>query len=671
MKLISNLLFLLSISISVLYGQRKEINLNHNWQFSKSGSPTQIVTLPHTWNYDALGGQWDYFRGLGSYIKEIKLSAQDLKDSKAFLRFGAANSRAVVYVNSRYVGEHKGGYTAFGWDITPFLNVGNNYIWVRVNNSQDMGVMPLIGDFNHYGGIYRDVELILTPKTHISLADYASSGIYVTAEDVSQHSARVRVEATINTHAMESVDAQFTIFDDLGGVVATKSQTIESSNVAVMRTVAADFTIDSPQLWNSTENPYLYSAEVKLVDQTNDGACLDSISENFGLRYWEVNAQNQFSLNGKPLRIKGVTRFEDNALRANALYRENHQRDIELMLEMGVNAVRLTHYPQDPYFLDLCDKAGIMVWSEIPFVGAGGERDKGFIDSPEFMDNGEVQLTEMIKQLYNHPSILWWGLFDELTQRGDDPKIYIRELMDLAGELDPTRECVAASNQDGELNFITPLIGFNQYVGWNEGSPKDLELWAKSLRREWPNLKVALSEYGAGGSPYLYSDTIVRPELRSTFHPSTWQSHYHQSVWRIINEGNYFWGTFINSMFDYGVAPMQWGDRPGVSDMGLVSFDRLTRKDAFYFYKANWNATDQFVHIARSLSQTKASSTIVVYSNSTAVELIVDGVSYGEKYNNGYGTFTWEGVKLKKGKNEVSVYNLDLTKSDSEVFELQ
>ncbi|MFI3294490.1 MAG: glycoside hydrolase family 2 TIM barrel-domain containing protein [Rikenellaceae bacterium] len=652
------------LGITESNAQREVINLNQEWDFTREGtnqSQAITVNLPHTWNYDALSGDSDYYRGVGNYVKKIEVPKEWL-DKKVFLRFRGANQKTTMFINSQYLGEHNGGYTAFGWDITHLLSQGTNYIWARVNNALDLNTMPLVGQFNVYGGIYRDVELIVTPKTHISMEECATDGLFVTTTISSERYAKVKLEATVTVEPLKETEVMFAIYDNMGEMIDHQTKKLKQNSQSDQK-LSTEFSIADPNLWNSTQNPYLYRASlITIVDDVTT----DSISENFGLRYWQVNADNEFMLNGSVLQIRGVTRHQDNAILANAIYPVNHQRDIELMREMGVNAVRLTYYPQDAYFIELCDKAGIMVWSEIPFVGSGGIRGKGFIDSEQFMDNGREQLKEMVTQLYNHPSILWWGMFNELSQRGDDPKIYIRDLVEYCKELDPSRTTVAASNQDGELNFLSELIGFNQTLGWESGAPGDIEVWAKSLRRNWPELKVGLSEYGAGGSNYQHTDQLVRPVVNSYWHPECWQTHFHECYWKIIDQGKYFWGTFINSMFDYGVSSLRNGQRRGISDLGLVTFDRLIKKDAFYYYKANWNSDDMFVHIAQGswIERDNPVQQIKIFSNCPAVELIVNGQSLGVVYNDGYGTFLWNDVTLNMGDNQITAHSVELSESD-------
>ncbi|WP_436414094.1 glycoside hydrolase family 2 protein [Petrimonas sp.] len=661
MKKVAFILFITFIGISLYSQTRQHINLNNNWNFTpgyevRKNISTEI-SLPHTWNLDALSGKQDYYRGFGNYQKTINIP-EEWNDKFVFLRFGAVNHTASVFINGILVGEHFGGYTAFGFDISKYIFLGkNNTIDVRVSNALDLGIMPLLGDFNFYGGIYRDVEIIVLPKNHISVENYASNGIRIISENVSEEQAEITVQASVKGNGKLSV----TLKDGKGKIIALQENTVSGN--AEIQTIKLPFTIKDPRLWNGQQDPHLYTAEISFDN--------DKVEETFGLRYFSVDDDNQFWLNGKKLQLRGVGRHQDFGGVGNAIHRQQMQKDIELMLEMGVNSVRLTHYPHDPFFLDLCDNAGLIVWSEIPFVGPGGYRDKGFVDSKRFKENGRKQLAEMIEQLYNHPSIVMWGLFNELKEEGDNPVKYVKELNMQAKADDPTRLTVSASNQGGKINFITDLIGFNQYFGWYGGSPEDIGKWGKQIRTDYPKLKVGVSEYGAGASPYHQQDSLKKPDANSMWHPENWQTHFHEVHWREMNDNNYFWGTYVWVMFDFYAAHRTEGERNGINDKGLVSIDRSVKKDAFYFYKANWNNKDKFVYISerRNRHRTNDFQTIKVFSNTSSVELFLNGRSLGQKNNNGYGTYTWENVRLIQGVNIVEAVSND--KKVNDIIEIE
>lgn len=648
-------------------------SINHNWSFTpgwevkRELTQTPQINIPHTWNLDALSGKANYNRMLGNYLREINIPKEWKETKSIYLRFKGVNHSAEVYINGKRVGNHKGGYTAFGFDITPYLNFdSHNTLWVRVSNAQDLDIMPLIGDFNIYGGIYRDVELIITPKVHISHTDHATSGVQITTTSITPSRANATISVEINGRSGMLAEATLVIKDGSGAVIDSTLRRIKF-DIKGSNRVSWGATITNPRLWNGTIDPHLYSLDVVVKSVIDPNAkkpiiTTDSITEYFGVRDFEVNEFNEFILNGKPYKLKGVTRHQDVAMLGSAIYGQNHRADIDLITEMGANAVRLTNYPQDPYFIELCDRAGIIVWSEIPFVGPGKYRDTGFNDSDEFKDNGAQQLTEMIAQLYNHPSIMFWGLFNELTQRGVDPSNYVKRLNTLAKNSDSRRLTVAASNQDGELNFITDLIGFNQYLGWSGGGmPRDIKAWSEAVRKDWPRLKVALSEYGAGGSIYQHSDSLVKPVVDSYWHPEQWQTYVHEQYLRVIESNPGFWGTFASSMFDWGSANQTSGDRAGVNDQGLVTFDRATRKDAFYLYKANWNRDDKFVYIAsrRFYNRSKPIQTIQIFSACEEVTLTINNVTIGMVKNDGIGSFVFENCELKSGVNIIEALSTE------------
>lgn len=647
------------------YSQRLVRNLNRAWEFTPGwevrAGVSEPINVPHTWNLDALAALPTYHRGLMNYFRRVDVP-REWAGKRVYLRFKGANQTADVYINSKHIGQHKGGYTAFCFDVTPLVNFGaSNSIWVRLTNAQDMDVMPLVGDFNMYGGIYRDVELLVTPAMHISPTDYASSGVYVTPTFVSPEKASLTVRAMINGTSGTTGDVRFFVRDASGAALDSVVSRVKIG-ASGSETVMAMFNISKPHLWHSTVDPNLYKADVVVYSMDKAKKVeKDSVGVNFGLRTVEIDANNRFLLNGKPFRIQGVTRHEDVALLGNAMYAQDHERDVQMMRDMGVNAVRLTNYPQSDYFLDLCDRAGIIVWSEIPFTGPGLNRDKGYNDSEAFRENGEQQLVEMIRQQYNHPSIIVWGLFNELTQRGDDPLNYLRSLAETAKNEDPYRLTAGASNQDGAINFVTDLVGFNKTDGWIAGLPADIGTWGASVRKDFPKLKVALSDYGAGASIYQHQDSLLKPVAASYWHPEQWQSYLHEQYWRVISTKNYFWGTFVGAMFDFGSASRREGTRAGINDHGLVTFDRTVKKDAYYFYKANWNKDERFVYLAsrRFVERSTPVQTFTVYSPCEMVQLIINGEPLAQIASDGQGTFVWRGCKLRRGENLIEARSID------------
>lgn len=339
------------------------------------------------------------------------------------------------------------------------------------------------------------------------------------------------------------------------------------------------------------------------------------------------------------------------------IYKMHHDEDAGHMVEMGANAVRLAHYPQATYFYDLMDKYGIVTWAEIPQIGPGGYQDQGYINQPSFRENGKEQLKELIRQHYNHPSICFWGLFNELKTIGDNPTEYIEELNDLAHQEDPTRLTTSASflSYDDDINKVTDVIAWNQYFGWYGGSPSDMGKWLDANHKAHPEYKIAISEYGAGASIYHQQDSVKRGIASGWWHPENYQTYYHIGNWKALAERPFVWGSFIWNLFDFGAAHRVEGDRPGINDKGLVTFDRKVKKDAFYFYKANWNTEEPFVYITnrRHRDRSLAVTDIMIFSNQPEVELFVNGKSLGRQKPDEYATFEWKGVALQDGENTI------------------
>ena len=655
---------LVSVVLFMLYGmsmfaQRQDILLNNDWNFRFSHQVqkgTEVrVDLPHTWNaQDALSGKIDYKRGIGNYEKNLFIRPE-WKGKRLFIRFEGVNNIADVFINRRHIGEHRGGYGAFIFEITGKVEYGKeNSILVRVNNGEQLDIMPLVGDFNFYGGIYRDVHLLITDETCISPLDYATPGVRLIQDSVSHRYAKVRaiVDLSNGSSGNQEVELNVRLLDGQR-VVKEGTKNVNLSGNEVMQQELT-FEIDQPHLWNGRQDPFLYQAEVTLF---RNGQMVDRVTQPLGLRFYRIDSDKGFFLNGKHLPLKGVCRHQDRSEVGNALRPQHHEEDAALMLEMGVNAVRLAHYPQATYFYDLMDKNGIIVWAEIPFVGPGGYNDKGFVDLPAFRANGKEQLKELIRQHYNHPSICVWGLFNELTELGDNPVEYIKELNVLAHQEDTTRPTTSASNQMGDLNFITDAIAWNRYDGWYGGTPADLGKWLDRMHKDHPKICIAISEYGAGASIYHQQDSLVKTVPTSWWHPENWQTYYHIENWKTISSRPYVWGSFVWNMFDFGAAHRTEGDRPGINDKGLVTFDRKVRKDAFYFYKANWNREEPMLYLTgkRNTVRTQRLQTITAFTNLSGAELFVNGKSYGKAIPDSYAILEWKNVELEPGENEIKV----------------
>lgn len=658
LRLTFSALFAMAVSMQTL-AQRENILINQDWNFRFSHqvdkNSSRRVDLPHTWNaQDALSGKPDYKRGIGNYDKKLFIRSE-WKGKRLFLRFEGANCVSNVFINGKQIGEHRGGYGAFIFEITDKVNYGkNNTVLVRVNNGEQLDVMPLVGDFNFYGGIYRDVHLLVTEDICISPLDYASPGVYLFQQHVGEKQAAVLARINLSNGTEHPRQATLRLQVKEGDKVVYQAD--KKVTVAPHTSVQPEemsFTLLNPRLWNGREDPFMYQTVITLV---KDGKEIDKVEQPLGLRYYATDADRGFFLNGKHLPLHGVCRHQEWAEVGNALRPMHHEEDTRLMLEMGVNAIRLAHYPQATYMYDLMDRNGIVTWAEIPFVGPGGYADKGFVDQPSFRENGKEQLKEMIRQHFNHPSICFWGLFNELKENGDNTLEYIKELNVLAHQEDPTRPTTSASNQGGAINFITDNIAWNRYDGWYGATPATLASWLDKTHQAHPEIKIAISEYGAGASIYHQQDSLVQTSPGSWWHPENWQTEYHIQNWKIISERPYVWGSFVWNMFDFGAAHRTEGDRPGINDKGLVTHDRKVKKDAFYFYKANWNP-EPMVYIAgrRSVNRVKPVTEVQIFSNCAEVTLKVNGQIIKKMQPDGVKVCIFKDIRLKKGENNIEV----------------
>lgn len=651
------ILLLLFSAIVPVQASRTDYLINDQWTFSLQrydiGTKNVQVNIPHTWNaQDALSGM-DYKRGMGTYERKVLIPA-DWEGKRLFLRFEGVNSVANVFINRFHVGEHRGGYGAFVFEITDRVIYGKeNSIVVRVNNSPQLDVMPLTGDFNIFGGIYRDVHLIVTDQVCISPLNYASSGVKIIQDSVNNEYAKVRtvVDLSNGGDKQQKIELKVILLDNQKIIKEKIQQLIIPEKKSCQQTLALE--LNKPHLWNGMQDPFMYQVQ---VDVFCDGKMVDRVIQSLGLRFYRIDPNKGFYLNGKHLPLYGVCRHQHRSEVANALLPEHHEEDVALMKEMGVNAVRLAHYPQSTYFYDLMDKHGFIVWAEIPFVG-GAAGDNGFVDQASFRKNGREQLKEMIRQHFNHPSIVVWGLFNELSEYGDNPVEYLKELNALAHQEDKLRPTTAASFQSGKLNFITDVIAWNRYDGWYGGMPEDLGKWLDWMHKKHPELCIGISEYGAGASIYHQQDSLVKTNPLSHWHPENWQTYYHIENWKVISKRPFVWGSFVWNMFDFAAAHRNEGDRPGINDKGLVTFDRKVRKDAFYFYKANWNNKEKVLHLAgkRHKKRSQAVQTFQAFTNLPNGELFVNGKSYGKVKTNEYAVLEWEKVKLRPGINDIKV----------------
>ena len=659
-------LLLITTLFSFVYlnstAQRQEIPFNQNWQFT-GGSVTgeiihETVDIPHTWNaWDAQEGI-PYYRGEGTYVKSFSPD-ESWKGKRIFIRFECVMTIAKVYLNDELIGEHRGGYSAFIFELTNKLKFGEeNTIKVVANNEYTLEVLPLFGDFNIYGGMYRPVNLLIVPNVCISPLDFASPGIYLKQKEVSESSAKVEVEVKISNSSGENrnITVSATIFDKVGNQVQNQTEEIIANDGE--SSFSKIFTLLNPTLWNGKKDAYLYHIKIDLIE---NGSIIDSKTEPLGLRYFRVDPNEGFFLNGKHLPLHGVSRHQDRQDKGNALSYSDHKEDMELMLEMGINALRLAHYQHSETIYDLADSAGIVVWAEMPWVGGPGVfggGSNGYEPTEAFHNNAKQQLKELIRQNFNHPSICFWSIFNEIQNpKEQSPVQFIHELNDLAKSEDPSRLTVGASMLDPKENIhdITDAIAWNRYFGWYYAEPQKMGNFLDETHKTYPDLCIGISEYGAGASIVQHSEKLEKPNPFGSPHPEEWQSYYHEQHLKIYNARPFVWGTFLWNMFDFGSQFRREGDHYGINDKGLITFDRKTKKDAFYFFKANWSE-EPVLHIAskKFIFRSAEKIQVKVYTNLPSINLTVNGEQIGAQ-SPVDGIVVWENVRLKKGNNGIGV----------------
>ena len=587
---------------------RKVIKINDGWHFTDQHKNRRPVVIPHTWNaQDGQDGGNDYWRGTNVY--DVEFAAPEFNPQKevVYLQFHGVNASAKVLLNGKEVCTHDGGYSTFRADITDCLMEHNNLI-VEVDNSANDRVYPQKADFTFYGGIYRDVELLIVNKAHFDLDFHGGPGIKITPE-VKGTDADIHVETWVNVS---------------GGKVEITLLEAEGNIVAVGTGCDVTLHVKNVHLWDGLQDPYLYTVKAELL--INDEK-VDEITSTCGVRFFEFSPKDGFHLNGRPYPLHGVSRHQDYKEMGNAISRAEHERDMSLILELGANTIRLAHYQHDQYFYDLCDKYGMIVWAEIPYISehlANGD------------DNTRSQMKELIAQNYNHPCIVTWGVSNEITISGKRFKKQMlanhHVLNDLCHEMDPTRPttlaCYAVCPHFHPVAHITDLVGWNLYLGWYVPFLWLNDLWIRFWHFLYPGRCLCYSEYGAEGMSNLHSKKPKRGDNSEEYH-----NKYHEYMLKCFKRFPYVWAHYYWNMFDFAADARNQGGEPGMNHKGLITFDRKTKKDAFYLYKAYWNKEDKFVYLAGRRYEKRALSNqvITVYSNLPEVSLYQNGRFVGTK----------------------------------------
>lgn len=636
---------------------RQIIDFNNEWicypaYDVRRNAPKEKLTLPHTFNArQVTAGKINYDREMMIYQKKTSFEAYQGK--RVFIKFEGVNNVAQVYINQQFVGEHKGGYTAFVFEITDLIKwKSENLVTVMASNAYRMDVLPLSGDFNIYGGIHRPVSLIITNENCITPLDYASPGVYISQKNVSHEKATVSVLTKLSLKtATTKKEVRTGIYNRSGKLLQEQLYTVptQSTDNAIQ-----DFTISKPVLWQAKANPYLYTVKVELLE---DGKPVDIITQPLGLRYFHVDSDKGFFLNGQYLDLYGFGKHEDIAGKGSAMSMQDHENDFNLILESGATALRLTHYPHADPVYNLSDKHGVVLWTEIPFVGPGGYTGPGYINHPALQEHARQVLTEMIRQHYNHPSVIFWGLYNELKLDYDDPTPFLKELNEMVKKEDPYRITTAASFLDkGAMNDVTDVIGWNKYYGWYGGKFSDIGVWADRTHTAQPGKAIAVTEYGAGASVYQFTETLKAPAADGRYHPEEWQTAFHEEHWAQLLQRPFVWGKYIWVFSDFGSSIRTEGYTTGINDKGLVTYDRAIKKDAFYFYKANWNPAPM-IHIAgkRNTQRTALTKEVRVYTNMPEAELYINGKPAGKRKKDALNRIVWDNLSFTSGKNVIRV----------------
>ncbi len=594
---------------------RQIVNLNAKWAFTKMADtlpetvPTNwdFVNLPHCWNaIDGQDGDNDYYRDKGYYVRSITKSELPAAE-RYYLEIRGANSSAEVFVGGEKVAEHHGGYSTWRVDITEKLTE-KTLLGIVVDNSANETVYPQMADFTFYGGLYRDVNLICVAESHFDLDYYGGPGIKVTPT-IEGKDANVEVEVFL-TNSKLGQNIRYTLKDACGNVVATTTD--NESRVTL--------TIPEVHLWHGKKDPYLYTAEAELIEGES---VLDNVSTAFGCRTFKIDPDNGFILNVEEYPLRGVSRHQDRWGLGNALLKEHHEEDIALIMEMGATTIRLAHYQHDQYFYDLCDKNGLVIWAEIPYISK---------HMPTGRDNTISQMKELITQNYNHPSIVVWGLSNEISIGGSTDDLLENHpiLNGLSHQMDKTRlttiAAVSMCKMEDPYLQIPDVVSYNHYFGWYGGETDMNGPWFDKFHKMHPSIPIGCSEYGCEALNWHTS------EPKQGDYTEEYQAYYHEELIRQFFSRKYMWATHVWNMFDFGADARNEGGEDGQNHKGLVTFDRKYKKDSFYAYKA-WLSDEPFVHICgkRYVDRVEDVTRVTVYSNLPAVQLFANGESVGQK----------------------------------------
>ena len=607
----------------------RQYNQLKNALFAKEGEEFTSVALPHTWNaFDGQDGGSDFHRGTCTYKIELP---NPTPGKRQYIEFEAANHVATVWCNGREVGSHKGGFSTFRFDLTNMLQEANNVLTVAVSNAE-CDVYPQFADFTFFGGLYRPVWFVEVEQAHFDLMKDGTKGVFVTP----RYNGMTRLDVfPVNA---DGCTVEVALLDAEGNTVAA------ADTPAQVHTVL-HINVANPHLWQGMADPYCYQAVVRLC---KDGIAVDQVTAVYGYRSFRVDAETGFYLNGKSLPLHGVSRHQDREDKGWAISDDDHAEDIAIIREIGANSIRLAHYQHSQVFYDLCDKQGFVIWAEIPFISK-------FISGKDAYDNTMSQMTELIAQNYNHPSICFWGISNEITIDGFSEELY-RNLCDLNAlckRLDPSRLTTMAQlptvPNNSEHVYITDLLSYNHYFGWYTGVMSDSEVVFDQFHKDNPDRCFGISEYGADNLITWHSATPMNHDYTEEY---ACMIHHH--MLKVFSQRPYLWSTYAWNMFDFAADARDEGGMKGRNCKGLVTFDRKTYKDSFYIYKAYWSS-EPMVHICgkRFVDRAPGERNVTVFTNAETVTLLLDGQSIGEQAVVDHAA-VFQNVPLQEGGNTLT-----------------
>jgi beta-galactosidase len=676
---------------------RVSVSLDQGWRFQQSGSITgaesrdfddsawQTVDVPHTWNRLGNAGTErsplsNNVQGVGWYRLRFATPAVP-GASRYFLEFDGVGAVADVWFNGHYLGKHAGAFARFRFEATAAINPsGDNVLVVKADNSKPQpgsstaALIPLSGDFFVYGGIYRNVALVVTHEAHVDLLDYGGPGVYAHAVSIEPAAAVVQVATrVVNDGPKPAKVVLETAVEDADGKVVASTAGAADTLTAKVIVVPATLRVPQPRLWQGVKDPYLYRTVVTL--RSPRGEILDRVSQPLGLRTVAFDPDKGFFLNAEHVLLHGAAMHQDRPAKGWAISRADQEQDFDYLVDMGGNAVRFAHYQHDQRSYELADERGIVAWAEIPLVNQVSF--DGTPVSEAFAANAKQQLVELIRQNYNHPSIAVWSIANEVNLRAaqsggpNKPLSLLQSLNRLAKLEDPSRyttlaDCcevgllphtgsVANIAPRDEIVGVTDVVGYNRYFGWYTGKFSDFGVMLDAAHARHPRLPLAISEYGAGAALTQHSDNPeggpINPHGRP--HPEELQNLYHEASWAALRERSYLWGVFVWVLFDFSSDSRAEGDLMDINEKGLVSYDRTVAKDAFYFYRANWSSKPTLHLVGRRYTdRAYAVLDVEAYSNATQARLSLNGRGLGET-SCAEGVCLWRGIHLAQGANEL------------------